>query len=51
MNSVHKIHKPGWGLVGDRSPAAPCFGQSTTFNIFIFFFGYVDLVLLHMDFL
>ena len=38
MNSVHKIHKPGWGLVGDRSPAAPCFGQSTTFNIFIFFF-------------
>ena len=37
MNSVHKIHKPGWGLVGDRSPASPCFGQSTTFNIFIFF--------------
>ena len=51
MNSIHKIHKPGWGLVGDRSLAAPCFGQSTTSISFFFFFGYVDLVLLHVDFL
>ena len=38
MNSIHKIHKPGWGLVGDRSLAAPCFGQSTTSISFFFFF-------------
>ena len=37
MNSIHKIHKPGWGLVGDRSLAAPCFGQSTTSISFFFF--------------
>ena len=50
MNYVHKIHKPGWGLLGDRSPDAPCFGQCTALNVFSVS-GCADLVLLHVDFL
>ena len=50
MNSVHKIHKPGWDLLGDRSLDTPCFGQCTALSVFSVS-GCADLVLLHMDFL